>query len=67
MRSHAIEESTYSVVQKNALFEVRQYAPYLVVEMVVPGPANEADSQGFSLLSGYIFWKNKGEPCCLFK
>ena len=61
MPSQAIEEPTYSVVQKTEQFEVRQYAPYLVAEVVVPGPANEAGSQGFSLLGGYIFGKNKGE------
>ena len=61
MPSHAIEEPTYSVVQKTEQFEVRQYAPYLVAEVVVPGPANEAGSQGFNLLGGYIFGKNKGE------
>ena len=52
---------TYTVVQKTDVFEVRQYAPYLVAEVVVPGPASEAGSQGFSLLGGYIFGKNKGE------
>ena len=61
MPSHAIEEPTYSVVQKTEQFEVRQYEPYLVAEVVVPGPVSEAGSQGFSLLGGYIFGKNKGE------
>ena len=61
MPTHAIEEPTYTVVQKTEVFEVRQYAPYLVAEVVVPGPASEAGSQGFSLLGGYIFGKNKGE------
>ena len=59
--AHAIEEPAYTVVQKTDVFEVRQYAPYLVAEVIVPGPASEAGSQGFSLLGGYIFGKNKGE------
>ena len=59
--AHAIDEPSYTVVQKTDVFEVRQYAPYLVAEVVVPGPASEAGSQGFSLLGGYIFGKNKGE------
>ena len=59
--AHAIDEPTYSVVQKTDVFEVRQYAPYFVAEVVVPGPASAAGSQGFSLLGGYIFGKNKGE------
>ena len=61
MPTHAIEEPTYTVVQKTEVFEVRQYATYLVAEVVVPGPASEAGSQGFRLLGGYIFGKNKGE------
>ena len=59
--AQAIEEPTFTVVQKTDVFEVRQYAPYLVAEVIVPGPASEAGSQGFSLLGGYIFGKNKGE------
>ena len=59
--AHAIDEPAYTVVQKTEVFEVRQYAPYLVAEVVVPGPASEAGNQGFNLLGGYIFGKNKGE------
>ncbi len=59
--AHAIEEPAYTVVQKTDVFEVRQYAPYLVAEVIVPGPASDAGNQGFSLLGGYIFGKNKGE------
>ena len=59
--AHAVDEPTFTVVQKTDIFEVRQYAPYLVAEVIVPGPASEAGNQGFSLLGGYIFGKNKGE------
>jgi hypothetical protein len=61
MPAHAIDEPTYSVVQTAEVFEVRQYAPYLVAEVLVPGPVSEAGNQGFRLLGGYIFGKNKGE------
>jgi hypothetical protein len=61
MPAHAIDEPPFTVVQTTDVFEVRQYAPYLVAEVLVPGPVNEAGSQGFSLLGGYIFGKNKGE------
>jgi SOUL heme-binding protein len=61
MSAHAIDEPAYTVVQKTEVFEVRQYAPYLVAEVLVPGPVGEAGNQGFSLLGGYIFGKNKGE------
>ena len=57
----AIEEPTFSVLQKTEVFEVRRYEPYVVAEVVVPGPASEAGDQGFGILAGYIFGKNKGE------
>ncbi len=41
-------------------FDVRRYAPYLVAEVVVPGPAGEVGEQGFRLLAAYIFGKNRG-------
>lgn len=58
---HATEEPTYVVMQKNEVFEVRRYEPYVVAEVVVPGPASEAGNQGFGILAGYIFGKNKGD------
>jgi len=57
----AIEEPKYTVVREYDGFEVRDYAPYVVAEVVVPGPAEEAGNQGFRILAGYIFGKNKGE------
>jgi hypothetical protein len=57
----AIEEPKYTMVRKYGDFEVRQYAPYLVAEVVVPGPAEAAGNQGFRILAGYIFGKNHGE------
>jgi hypothetical protein len=57
----AIEEPKYTVVETYDDFEVREYAPYLVAEVVVPGPAEEAGNQGFGILAGYIFGKNKGD------
>jgi hypothetical protein len=56
----AIEEPKFTVVRQHDGFEIREYAPYLVAEVVVPGPADEAGSQGFQVLAGYIFGKNKG-------
>jgi hypothetical protein len=58
---NAIEEPKYTVVRKYDGFEIREYAPYIVAEVVVPGPAEEAGSQGFRILAGYIFGNNKGE------
>jgi SOUL heme-binding protein len=57
----AVEEPKFTVVRQYAGFEIREYAPYLVAEVVVPGPAEEAGSQGFRVLAAYIFGNNKGE------
>jgi hypothetical protein len=57
----ALEQPKYAVVQSNPVYEIRKYEPYIVAEVVVPGPENEAGNQSFSLLGGYIFGKNKGE------
>ena len=59
--AQALEQPQYSVVQKSELYEIRKYEPYIVAEVVVPGPESEAGGQAFSLLGGYIFGKNKGE------
>jgi SOUL heme-binding protein len=59
--SHAIEEPDYEVLRTVGEVEVRQYAPYVVAEVLVQGPAMEAGSKAFPILAGYIFGKNKGE------
>jgi SOUL heme-binding protein len=59
--AHAIEQPAYAVVQSNDVYEIRKYEPYIVAEVVVPGPESEAGSQAFSILGGYIFGNNKGE------
>ncbi|PTT89655.1 heme-binding protein [Pelomonas sp. HMWF004] len=56
----AIEEPAYEVVQKLDGAEVRLYAPYVVAEVVVDGPAEDAGNAAFPILAGYIFGKNKG-------
>ncbi|MGL6109203.1 MAG: SOUL family heme-binding protein [Rubrivivax sp.] len=60
--SHAIEEPDYEVVRKfDNKVELRQYAPYVVAEVGVDTSAEDAGSQAFPILAGYIFGKNKGE------
>ncbi len=56
----AIEEPSYKVIKEYAQFEVREYAPYIVAEVTVPGPADKAGGVAFGYLGGYIFGKNKG-------
>ena len=59
--AHATEEPAYQVVQPLEGAEVRLYAPYVVAEVQVAGPAEDAGSAAFPILAGYIFGKNKGE------
>jgi hypothetical protein len=61
MPTHAIEEPAYEVTRTIGHVEVRQYAPYMVAEVVVGGSASEAGNTAFRILAGYIFGKNKGE------
>jgi len=58
--SQATEEPSYDVVQQLDGAEVRQYAPYVVAQVLVSGPADKAGNQAFPILAGYIFGKNKG-------
>ncbi len=59
--SHAIEEPEYEVIRKFDRVEVRQYAPYVIAEVVLEASAEDAGNQAFPILAGYIFGKNKGE------
>ncbi len=61
--AQAIEQPRFRVEQVLAAdsLEVRRYEPYIVAEVVVPGPAEQAGNQGFSFLGGYIFGRNKGD------
>jgi hypothetical protein len=59
--AHAIEEPAFSVERQYDGFELRAYSPVLVAEVTVAGPADDAGNQGFRILAGYIFGKNKGE------
>ena len=60
LNSMAIEEPSYEVVQQLDGAEVRQYAPYVVAQVLVSGPAEQAGNAAFPILAGYIFGKNKG-------
>jgi SOUL heme-binding protein len=60
MPTHAIEEPAYEVTAKIGDVELRQYAPYVVAEVMMTGSATEAGNKAFRILAGYIFGKNKG-------
>ena len=59
--SHAVEEPDYEVVRKLGNVELRRYAPYVVAGVVLETSAEDAGSQAFPILTGYIFGKNKGD------
>jgi hypothetical protein len=61
MSSRAIQEPVYQVTRKLGDVELRQYAPYVVAEVLVTGTAEQAGNQAFPILAGYIFGKNRGE------
>jgi hypothetical protein len=58
--ARGLEQPAYAVVESNDVYEIRRYEPYIVAEVVVPGPESEAGGQAFRLLGGYIFGNNKG-------
>jgi hypothetical protein len=56
----AIEEPKYSVVQRYADFEVRDYPAYLVAETTVESDFEDAGSKAFQRLFNYISGQNSG-------
>lgn len=61
LSSHAIEEPDYQVLRAFGAVELRQYAPYVVAEVVLQASAKDAGNQAFPILAGYIFGKNQGQ------
>lgn len=53
-----IEEPAYEVVESNADFEVRLYAPRLIATTQVGGSARTSSNRGFRILADYIFGNN---------
>jgi hypothetical protein len=55
----AIEEAAYRVVQKDNKFEIRDYTPHIVAEIVVEGDLEEAGNRAFNALFRYISGDNR--------
>lgn len=55
----AIEEANYEVVRKSDNFEIRDYAPHIIAETVVAGNLEDAGSEAFRILFGYISGENR--------
>jgi effector-binding domain-containing protein len=55
----AIEEAAYTLVTKDDIFEIRDYAPHIVAEVVVEGNLEEAGNKAFNSLFRYISGDNR--------
>jgi len=53
-----LEEPAYSVLEKRAGYEIRQYEPYVIAETEVTGSFDEATNEGFRIIADYIFGNN---------
>jgi hypothetical protein len=56
----AVEEAPYRVVQKEGAFELREYEPQILAEVVVDGDLEDAGNKAFNLLFRYISGENRG-------
>ena len=54
----AIEEPKFTIVSRDASFEVRDYVSVVVAEVVVTGDMENVGRNGFRQLAGYIFGGN---------
>mgnify|MGYP000114627233 CR=1 FL=1 len=55
----AIEEPAYVSIEKKDAFEIREYQPKLIAQVLVNGTFDNASSKGFRLLADFIFGNNK--------
>jgi hypothetical protein len=59
--SMAIEEPSYQASEQEPPFEIRQYAPMLVAEVIVDGTRDEASNKGFRMIADFIFGNNQSQ------
>jgi hypothetical protein len=50
----AIEEAMYTVLKRDEMFEIRDYAPHILAETVVEGDLEQAGNKAFRRLFRYI-------------
>jgi pentatricopeptide repeat protein len=55
----AIEEPEFISIEKKDEFEIREYQPKLIAQVLVNGTFDSASSKGFRLLADFIFGNNK--------
>jgi hypothetical protein len=55
------EQPSYQVVLKQQNKEIRKYDSYIIAKTTISGSFKDAQSEGFRILAGYIFGKNKSQ------
>lgn len=55
----AVEEASYTVVERDGEFEIRDYAPHVLAETVVTGSFERAGNRAFGRLFRYISGDNR--------
>ncbi len=59
LNAMAIEEPEFISIEKKDAFEIREYQPKLIAQVLVNGTFDSASSKGFRLLADFIFGNNK--------
>jgi len=55
----AVEEAAYTVVKKDNKFEIRDYAPHILAEIIVDDDFEQAGNKAFNRLFRYISGENR--------
>ena len=58
-KAMAIEEAPYQMVTSSGIFEVREYAPLILAEIMVDGDLEDAGNKAFRPLFIYISGANR--------
>jgi effector-binding domain-containing protein len=61
MTAMATEEAPYTVIKTDGMFELREYAPQVLAEIMVDAGLEDAGNQAFRPLFDYISGKNKAQ------
>lgn len=57
----ATTEPKFDLLEKSDAFELRQYHPMILAEVIVEGDMEQASKKGFQLIADYIFGNNRSQ------
>lgn len=57
----ATTEPKFDLLEKSDAFELRQYHPMILAEVIVEGDMEQASKKGFQLIANYIFGNNRSQ------